>query len=63
MKELEEDRDALLEGRTEMVPGTLNSLTGEEGNKLFRMLRLEVAPSDEGYKVSGAICTSELPTG
>ncbi len=49
MKELEEDRDALLEGRTEMVPGVLNSLTGEEGNKLYRMLRLEVAPSDEGY--------------
>jgi hypothetical protein len=46
-----------------MVPGALNSLTGEERNKLYRILRLEVIPSDEGYEVSGLICTSELPSG
>jgi site-specific DNA recombinase len=63
VKELEEDRDALLEGRTEMVPGALNNLTGEERNKLYRMLRLEVTPSDEGYEVSGAFCTSGLTPG
>jgi site-specific DNA recombinase len=63
VKELEEDRDALLEGMAKTVPGTLNDLTGEERNKLYRMLQLEITPSDEGYEVSGAFCTSGLTPG
>jgi len=37
-------------------------LDGEEKNKLYQMLRLEVTP-EEGYEVSGAFCTldSQFP--
>jgi hypothetical protein len=38
----------------------LDNLHGEEKNRLYQMLRLEVTPSEEGYKVSGAFCTSGL---
>jgi hypothetical protein len=33
----------------------LGSLKGEERNKVYRMLRLEVAPTLEGYRVTGAL--------
>jgi hypothetical protein len=42
------------------VPGALDNLDGEEKNRLYQMLRLEVTPSEEGYQVSGAFCTSGL---
>ena len=58
MENLEKDRDALLQSMSEMVPGALENLDGEEKNKLYHMLRLEVTPSEEGYEVSGAFCTS-----
>ncbi len=63
IKELEKDRDALLQSMAEMVPSALESLMGEERNKLYRMLRLEVTPSNEGYKVSGALRTLGLTSG
>ena len=55
MKELERDRDALLESWAGMVPEALDSLTGDERNKVYRMLRLEVTPTPEGYMVTGAL--------
>ncbi len=45
---------------SEIVPGVLDDLDGEEKKKLHQMLRLEVTPSEEGYEVSGAFCTSGL---
>jgi hypothetical protein len=45
---------------SETVPGALDNLDGEEKNRLYQMLRLEVTPSEEGYQVSGAFCTSGL---
>jgi hypothetical protein len=57
---LEKDRDALLQTMAETVPGALDDLDGEEKNKLYQMLRLEVTPSEVGYEVSGAFCTSGL---
>ncbi len=60
VEELEKDRDALLQSMSESVPSALDDLDGEEKNKLYQMLRLEVTPSEEGYEVSGAFCTSEL---
>jgi len=60
VENLEKDRDALLQSMSEMVPGALENLDGEEKNKLYQMLRLEVTPSEEGYEVSGAFCTSGL---
>jgi DNA repair exonuclease SbcCD ATPase subunit len=54
--ELERDRDTLLERWSTMVPEGLDGLTGEERNKVYRMLRLKVTPTAEGYEVSGAFC-------
>ena len=63
VQDLEQDRDALLESMAEMVPEALDSLTGEEKSRVYRMLRLEVTPTAEGYDVSGALCTSVTPSG
>ncbi len=63
MQDLEQDRDALLESMAEMVPEALDSLTSEEKSRVYRMLRLEVTSTAEGYDVSGAICTSVIPSG
>jgi site-specific DNA recombinase len=60
VEELEKDRDALLQSMSETVLGTLEDLTDEEKNRLYQMLRLEVTPSEEGYEVNGAFCTSGL---
>jgi hypothetical protein len=45
-----------------MTDPQLDSLTGEEKSRVYRMLRLEVTPTTEGYDVSGAICTSVTPS-
>lgn len=60
VEELEKDRDALLQGTSKMVPSALDNLDGEDKNRLYQMLHLEVTPSEEGYQVSGAFCTSGL---
>jgi site-specific DNA recombinase len=60
--ELEADRDALLASYAEVVPETLDVLSGEERSRVYRMLQLEVRPDPEGYEVSGAPCNSR-PTG
>jgi site-specific DNA recombinase len=60
LEQLEEDREALLESMAEIVPDALEDLTPEERNKIYRMLRLEVTPLEEGYEVSGAFCSSGL---
>jgi len=59
LEELEKDRDALLESWAEMVPASLENLSGVERNKVYRMLNLLVTPAPEGYEVSGAFCTME----
>ena len=58
---LEEDRDGLLEYMASTVPEALDDLTGEERNRVYRMLRLEVSPTPEGYEVRGAFCATGLP--
>lgn len=58
---LENDRDDLLQYVAGSVPEALDNLTGQERNGLYRMLRLEVTPSPEGYEVRGAFCPLELP--
>jgi hypothetical protein len=55
---LERDRGALLESYAEAVPDALDGLESGERNRLYRMLRLEVTPSDGNYVVSGAFCDS-----
>jgi hypothetical protein len=61
-RELEADRDALVASYAEMVPETLDGLSGQERSRVYEMLRLEVTPDPEGYEVSGALCSSG-PTG
>ena len=58
ISELERDRDALLESWSERVPEGLDSLTGQERNKVYRMLRLEVIPTKDGFEVTGALVGS-----
>jgi site-specific DNA recombinase len=60
VKGLERDRDALLESYAEALPAALEDLGPEERNRLYRMLRLEVTPSDGGYALSGAFCGSDF---
>lgn len=53
-KELEKDRNALIASWSDGVPEGLDSLSGLERNKIYRMLRLEVTPTEEGFRVTGA---------
>ena len=60
VEELEADRDALLESVSGQIPEALDGLTGEERNTIYRMLKLEVTPTREGYyRLTGAFCTAE----
>jgi len=58
-EELERDRDALLEAWADALPEALHGLTGQERNKVYKMLRLEVTPTtcfqDELLPLPGAI--------
>jgi site-specific DNA recombinase len=60
VKELERDRDTLIETLSMRVPEALDNLAPEEKNKLYRMLRLEATRVPEGWSVSGVFCTDEL---
>jgi hypothetical protein len=62
LEELERDRDALLESWAELVPTSLETLSGSERNKVYKMLNLMVSPTPEGYEVSGSFCTG-VPCG
>ena len=48
VEELERDRDALLEFYAGAVPEALDRLDGEERNRIYRMLRLEITPQEDG---------------
>jgi hypothetical protein len=52
VEELEADRDALRRYIAEL-PIALDNLSGEERNRVYRMLRLEVKPTPEGYEITG----------
>lgn len=53
-KELEKDRDALIASWSDGVPEDLDELSGQERNKVYRMLRLEATPTEEGFRITGA---------
>jgi len=48
VEELERDRDALIEFYAGAVPEALDRLDGEERNRIYRMLRLEITPQEDG---------------
>jgi hypothetical protein len=62
VKELEKDREAVLATLTSLVPEALDELSGEERNRLYRILRLEIVPTPEGYETTGVFRTSEHNT-
>jgi negative regulator of genetic competence, sporulation and motility len=45
----------LLEDMAEMVPEALDALSGEERHRVYGMLRIEVTPIPDGFRVSGAL--------
>lgn len=56
LRDLERDRDALLENYAEMIPEALNVLQPEERHRVYKMLRLRaVAFPDGSLEVSGAL--------
>ena len=55
VEQLEENRDVLPEAMAGTVPDALDGLTGEERNKIHRMLRYEVIPTPVDYSASGAL--------
>ncbi len=55
VESLEHDRDALLESMAEKVPEDLDGLTGDQRNKVYRMLGLAVTIVAEGLEVTGAL--------
>jgi hypothetical protein len=57
--EMEADRDALFEYMEAKIPEEPDNLTGEERNRVYRMLRVEVKPTLEGYEITGVF----LPKG
>jgi site-specific DNA recombinase len=60
IQRLERNRDALLEEFPAEAPERLEQLTGEQRNRLYRTLKLEVRPTKDGYEVMGPFCTLEL---
>ena len=59
--DLEEDRDALLKQYSALVPESLTSLSPQEKNHLYRMLKIEVTPTEEGLQIFGVfddVCDS-----
>jgi len=56
VKELEKDRDALLESWAGRIPVALEEFAGGERNRVYQLLRLEVKPDLEGgFEVKGAL--------
>ena len=54
-KALEQDRDAMLKTYTQMTPEALDSLTPEERQQLYKLLRLRVVVRPDGWiRLSGA---------
>ena len=62
VEELERDRDALLEFYAGAVPEALDSFDGEERNRVYRMLRLEITPHEDGIRDVRGILSDNLRT-
>ena len=62
VEELERDRDALIEFYAGAVPEALDRLDGEERNRIYRMLRLEITPQEDGSLDVRGILSGNLRT-
>ncbi len=54
------DMEVLLEETADVSAEDLDVLTGDQRNEIYRMLRLEITPSGEGYAMSGVFRTAGL---
>ncbi len=61
-EELRRNKEAALASLSDIVPDELDDLTGEERNTVYRMLRLQVTPTPEGYDASGVLMYSGTHT-
>ena len=59
---LERDMEVLLEQTADLRAEDLDALTGDQRNEIYKMLRLEITPSGEGYAMSGVLRTAGLPS-
>jgi hypothetical protein len=59
-EQLERDKEALLEQTAGVSPEDLDALSGNERNEIYRMLRLEITPSGEGFAITGVFRTDGL---
>jgi hypothetical protein len=59
VEELEKDLDAVLASLADFIPEALDSLTGEERNRVYRMLHIQITLTPEGYETTGVFRTSE----
>jgi site-specific DNA recombinase len=62
VEELERDRDALIEFYAGAVPEDLDRLDGEERNRIYWMLRLEITPQEDGSLDVRGILSDGLST-
>jgi DNA repair ATPase RecN len=58
---LEKDRDAVLASLEATIRKALDALSGEERNRLYRMLRIEITPTSEGFEATGVFVLWHLP--
>ena len=59
-QQLERDTEALMEQTAGVGPEDLDALAGGQRNEIYRMLRLEITPSGEGYAMRGVFRTDGL---
>jgi hypothetical protein len=60
LEELELGKNVLLESHDGVLPSSLDGLTAEERNRIYRMLRLKVlAGEDKGIEKSGSLGTKK----
>src|SRR5215211_1859961 len=62
-KELERDRGSVMASLAASIPEALDNLTGDEINTVYRKLRLQLIPSEDGYDATGVLCTLEPTPG
>jgi hypothetical protein len=59
-QQLERDMEALMEQTAGVGPEDLDALAGGQRNEIYRMLRVQITPSGEGYAMRGVFRTGGL---
>ena len=59
-QQLERDTEALMEQTAGVGPEDLDALAGGQRNEIYRMLRVQITPSGEGYAMRGVFRTGGL---